>query len=314
MLYPWDWSWTLEGHVLVHYFLPVHFFTSHGIFFFFRCCSFFSWRHSATSSESLPSFLWGSWWLDSSYLRHPSDSCLPMRRRFVLYGRAVSRHHASIASRCHFYSSLDPSPGQGDYWWGGLQMDHCSFRRSLGVPRLSVRVDSICAHAGGDHAWACWDIWLGLFVDVSLSHRYTLAAGFLWEVELFHQYFIHCWPRVGSDSLGDTTVEWVVDLRSLLWWVHGLICWFRRLHSISTFLTEDLRDLPPLTERPSRGFIHALDCLFHWRGLHPSRGLGFHSGSIRPHSFPRYIMFSWRGSGDLLDCFHLLVDLPLFVA
>jgi hypothetical protein len=58
-------------------------------------------------------------------------------------------------------------------------MDHYPFHHSLGVPRLPVRVDSICAYAGGDHARACRDIRLGLFIDVSLSHRYTLASGLL---------------------------------------------------------------------------------------------------------------------------------------
>jgi hypothetical protein len=125
-------------------------------------------------------------------------------------------------------------------------MDYCPFRRPFRVSWLPVRVDSICAHAGEDRAWACRDILLGLFVDVSVSHRYFLAAGLLWVVELFHQHFIHWWPRVDSDSLGDTAVDWVADFWLVLWWVHSLICWFERLISISTFTTEDLRDLLPL--------------------------------------------------------------------
>jgi hypothetical protein len=79
------------------------------------------------------------------------------------------------------------------------------------VSRLSVGVDSICTHAGGDCAWARWDIRLSLFVDISLSHRYTLAAGLLWEVKLFHQHFVHWWPRVDSDSSGNIVVDWVAD-------------------------------------------------------------------------------------------------------
>jgi hypothetical protein len=137
---------------------------------------------------------------------------------------AYSLEMIRLTTSC-FYSPLDPSPEQEYYWWGGLQMDHCPLHRSLGVPRLPVGVDLICAHARGDH-WACQDLRLSLFVDVSLSHRYTLAAGLLWDMELFHQYFIHWWLRVDFDSLRDIAVDWVADLPSYLWRVHGLTCWF----------------------------------------------------------------------------------------